>query len=282
MLITAAKGPEGQSADARPECILKPVSGVSLGITLIPEVGRPAAEVKVSLREKGHAIVNAGWQMTGGLTTMRIETDPFVGRVQGVRLRLLSATLANAQKVGGVFSRFGGARRHGDMIESLTPTWMVTELTVVNLATGAARHFAPTDGVHTAVVPLKHSAIELRAHHEPAPVAAHGRSRMQTATIMLSTVNDEMWENERRLTQWSTYTAKSLFASDPSPFSSRSGRSRQKTAAPPVGWRWVTEWEAGENDWEYSFGFDRGSWSIQSSARTFVRRRKWTRIRKLE
>eukprot|EP01051_Picozoa_sp_SAG22_P019410 SAG22_NODE_3571_length_1636_cov_1.577749_2_plen_102_part_00 len=100
---------------------------------------------------------------------------------------------------------------------------------------------------------------------------------------MIRTVTDELWENERRLTQWSAFSAASLFTTDRPAFSTATGRPRGKGAAAPSGWRYITDWEL-EGGWEFSFGFDRGGWSAKggkAGRSDFVRRRRWVRVRRL-
>ena len=210
-----------------------------------------------------------------------------------------------------------------------SPRWDLAEVRVVNTHTGRLTNFGGAQlGVDAVVIrpsapAATASDVPVHSHaqqqqqqqeEEVAAAAAEGGGSPPAecpapadAIRLLSTVIEEVWENQRKKplarnsTKSSGFTGTNLRSSDPPPFCDGLGRPRYKESvvlpAADVStggrtWRWVTEWEvdgAGAMDgdgWEYSRAFSSsslgGAWEAEPSRTTLVRRRKWFRIRKAD
>ncbi|PRP84152.1 hypothetical protein PROFUN_04143 [Planoprotostelium fungivorum] len=103
-----------------------------------------------------------------------------------------------------------------------------------------------------------------------------------------STKEEEIFENERRLPFSREYSKNNLLPSDErGGWSTRSGTPKSKEIKISNHWEWITDWFIDRerwcdpDGWEYAFHWN-NEWHSTSSHKSYVRRRKWKRVRRLK
>ncbi|KNE63628.1 hypothetical protein AMAG_08731 [Allomyces macrogynus ATCC 38327] len=103
---------------------------------------------------------------------------------------------------------------------------------------------------------------------------------------------EEVWENQRGTAIFGRpkFSAKSLLPTDRGPWSDERGNFRMpkdRLQLPdPAKWEWDGEWMidmSGDVDpegWQYAFNFGTFPWSASCGLTSYVRRRRWVRLRK--
>ncbi|KAJ3368285.1 hypothetical protein GGF31_006516 [Allomyces arbusculus] len=103
---------------------------------------------------------------------------------------------------------------------------------------------------------------------------------------------EEVWENQRGTAIFGRpkFSAKSLLPTDRGPWSDERGNFRvpkDRLQLPdPAKWEWDGEWMidmSGDVDpegWQYAFNFGTFPWSASCGLTSYVRRRRWVRLRK--
>jgi len=95
---------------------------------------------------------------------------------------------------------------------------------------------------------------------------------------------EEVWENQRRTTPWTSWSEKDLILTDRKGWTDISGKERPKDAVPlELSFEWINEWhidmqrEGIDNEgWDYAFNWE-FRWSDTASPTSFVRKRRWAR-----
>ena len=104
------------------------------------------------------------------------------------------------------------------------------------------------------------------------------------------TVIEELYQNERRLTQFSRFSTKQMFPNDRAPWADGKNRPQYKEGvqlpdAGGVSWRWDGDWDVDisadtdQEGWQYGFAWS-AAMGPECTAACFVRRRRWVRVRR--
>ncbi|KAI9143162.1 hypothetical protein BKA69DRAFT_1062590, partial [Paraphysoderma sedebokerense] len=115
----------------------------------------------------------------------------------------------------------------------------------------------------------------------------HPREREVEREIVES---EEVWENQRGTTLFGKpkFSSKSLLPTDRGPFSDVNGNfklEKEKIQLPSPEWSWISDWAvdfSGDVDsegWMYAFNFGNFPWSSNCGMTSYVRRRRWLRLR---
>eukprot|EP01043_Picozoa_sp_COSAG02_P030671 COSAG02_NODE_1971_length_10222_cov_11.455399_5_plen_141_part_00 len=115
--------------------------------------------------------------------------------------------------------------------------WNISEIRVVNTTDGTMSRFVGTSGSTS----LSADPVNLWSSSGDDPEAA--------SACVVTTVVEELWENQRRRKPFGEYSAAELFPSDPPAFSDTTGVARYKSSvtlptaeAAGIRWTWLDEW----------------------------------------
>ena len=168
-----------------------------------------------------------------------------------------------------------------------TPTWKVSELTVLNTSDGSLASFGGTMGCVLGVEP-----VDLYISSDTDSASSSGALSLR---LLVTTIVEDLWENQRHKRR-KGFSAASLFASDPPPFSDGTGAPRYKESvdlpnpdpvesAGGISWAWLGDWEleatqdVDAEGWAYATHWSK-AWHTEKGKKNIVRRRKWIRVRK--
>lgn len=114
--------------------------------------------------------------------------------------------------------------------------WKISEIRVVNTTDGTMSLFTGPSGAMS----LSADEVNLWASSSENPGAA---------SAVVTTVVEELWENQRRRKPFGEYSIEELFPSDPPAFSDTAGMARYKTSvtlptdrAAGITWLWLDDW----------------------------------------
>lgn len=115
--------------------------------------------------------------------------------------------------------------------------WTISEIRVVNTTDGTMSCFAGEAGATT----LSADAVNLWTNSGDMPGTA--------PACIVTTVVEELWENQRRRKPFGDYSAGELFPSDPPAFSDTAGMPRYKSSVTlpaseeaGIRWTWLDDW----------------------------------------
>ena len=115
--------------------------------------------------------------------------------------------------------------------------WKISEIRVVNTTDGAMSRFTGTSGSTS----LSVDPINLWSSSADDPEAA--------SACVVTTVVEELWENQRRRKPFGDYSTAELFPSDPPAFSDSVGMARYESSVTlptadtaAISWAWLDDW----------------------------------------